>query len=193
MRASGFTLIELMIVVAIIAIIASIAIPNMMRSRMAANEAASIAACKAYAEAQEIYRRTDWDKDGVLEYARQTMGPNSLYETDWSKGDVTLIDHAFAYAFQGGPGSALSQKDGYVFAIMNAQGAAAPGGARTYLVGANMTLGYAISAVPNSYDSTGRNRFILNQTGTVYQKDRGASFIWHENNYNPDDTWIVVN
>ncbi len=65
----GFTLIELMIVVAIIAIIAAIAIPNLMRSRMAANESAAIAACKAFSTAENIYRRTDYNHDGILEYA----------------------------------------------------------------------------------------------------------------------------
>jgi prepilin-type N-terminal cleavage/methylation domain-containing protein len=187
----GFTLIELMIVVAIIAAIAGIAIPNMMRSRMAANEAAAIASCKAYGEAQEIYRRTDWDKDGILEYAQQTIGPASLYETNWSRGDVALIDKAFANAFQG-PGTVTNQKAGYVFEIKTAQGASAPGGARSYRVGTNMTLGYGISAVPTSYDSTGRNAFLLNNTGSVYQKDRGVSYIWHEATYNPDTTWVVV-
>src|SRR5947207_14708953 len=93
----GFTLIELMIVVAIIAIIAAIAIPNLLRSRMAASEEAAVAACKAFATAEDIYRRTDYNKDGVLEYAQELSGANRLYETAAGAGDVGLVDRSFAY------------------------------------------------------------------------------------------------
>ena len=53
---SGFTLIELMIVVAIIAIIASIAIPSLQNSRKSAIEGKAIGTLKAIATSQEMYR-----------------------------------------------------------------------------------------------------------------------------------------
>jgi len=52
----GFTLVEIMIVVAIIALLAAIAIPNLLRARLAANESAAIAAMKTIASAAHTYR-----------------------------------------------------------------------------------------------------------------------------------------
>jgi prepilin-type N-terminal cleavage/methylation domain-containing protein len=52
----GFTLIELMIVIAIIAIIAAIAIPNLLESRKSANESSAINYMRTWVTAQEMYR-----------------------------------------------------------------------------------------------------------------------------------------
>ena len=56
MRKRGFTLVEIMIVVAIIALLAAIAIPNLLRARVNANEAAGVSALKTIATAAISYR-----------------------------------------------------------------------------------------------------------------------------------------
>ena len=180
MKNKGFTLIELMIVVAIIAIIAAIAIPNLLRSRMAANEVAGVAACKAFCTAEDIYRRTDYNKDGFLEYAQALSGANSLLENTAGAADISLIDSTFGKA-EGNPAGgaaplALSPKAGYVFVVLTGQTAPASGGTRSYIDGNGaMTLGYALSATPNQYDGTGRNSFLVSNAGTIYQQDAGVA------------------
>lgn len=68
---TGFTLIELMIVVAVIAIIASLALPNLLASRMAANESAAISTLRQLASCQAQVKAAayiDGDGDGVGEF-----------------------------------------------------------------------------------------------------------------------------
>ena len=173
MKSKGFTLIELMIVVAIIAIIAAIAIPNLLRSRMAANESAAIAACKAFCTAENIYRRTDYNKDGVLEYAQSLSGANSLFENTAGAGDLALIDRSFAAA-EGLPASTATPKAGYVFRVYNSERNMA-GVPVSYMSNGRMTLGFAIQTLPFQYDGTGRNSFQVNATGTIYQGDPGSA------------------
>ena len=67
----GFTLIELMIVVAIIAIIAAIAIPNLLSARLNANETSAIATLRNISSAQAQFQaaaKADLDNDGAGEF-----------------------------------------------------------------------------------------------------------------------------
>ena len=64
----GFTLIELLIVVTLIAVIAAIAIPNMVESRKRGNETAAIASLREIVSSETLFREGDKEKDGNLDY-----------------------------------------------------------------------------------------------------------------------------
>lgn len=71
-KTKGFTLIELMIVIAIIAIIAAIAIPNLIEARKHGNEAAAIGALKTINTAQSLFREGDKEQDQNFDYGDLT-------------------------------------------------------------------------------------------------------------------------
>ena len=85
LRIKGFTLIELMIVIAIIAIIAAIAIPNLIEARKNGNETAAIGALKTISAAQALFREADKEGDGNLDYGTlpelSTAGATGLIDT----------------------------------------------------------------------------------------------------------------
>jgi hypothetical protein len=159
-----------------------------LRTPFPSNQPAAAAACKAYVEAQEIYRRTDYDGDGVLEYATSLQ---QLLERTPGANDLALIDKTFAAAeIQNGR---ATSKAGYVFRVLTSQGVSATGGARSYLVNGNMTLGYALVAAPCEYD--GRDMFIINNNGTIFQKDCGPEthrIFLEMTEFNPDTTWAAA-
>ncbi len=84
---------------------------------------------------------------------------------------------------------------GYRFRILTAQGAAAKGGARSYIENGEMTGGFGLVAYPADYGQGGIMTFIVNQDGVVYQADLGeetAKVASTMEAFDPDPKWTAV-
>ncbi|HOX07369.1 MAG TPA: DUF2950 family protein [Planctomycetota bacterium] len=143
--------------VAGISVIAAIAIPSLLASRRSSLETAGVAACRAYAAAQTMFRRNDWDGNKVLEYADDFSKLNTTKDAEGNP--IQLIDAAFAAAT--GPGS---PKHGYYFVNMKTIGGAKIDWANDF----------ALCAVPAVYGRTGYRTFIINTNGTTFGIDNGG-------------------
>ncbi len=80
-KKTGFTLIELMIVVAIIAIIAAIAIPNLLRSRMQSNESSAIGNLRTIVGAEVAYHAANYQY--TVDFADLTGATPAYLDGDW--------------------------------------------------------------------------------------------------------------
>jgi prepilin-type N-terminal cleavage/methylation domain-containing protein len=142
---SGFTLIELMIVVAIIAIIAAIAIPNLLRSRMSANEAGATGAVRTISTGEAGFQAAGIVSDavtGIAEYGDLT---------ELGAGTTPFIDQTLA----------LGTKQGYNFVATPA-----------LAVG---VASYTATAQPGVPGSSGIKTFFVDESGVIRFQGDGTN------------------
>jgi len=146
----GFSLIELLVVVAIILIIAAIAIPNFLRSRMAANEASAAENVRSITTAAVVYSTT-WD-NGYPPSLGALGGTSNPATCD----KAILLDPNLT--------NPPNQTSGYTFAYMP-QGPTVTAGGGCTLPGYNA---YVATAVPTIAAVTGTRSFCSTQPGTIH-------------------------
>jgi type IV pilus assembly protein PilA len=149
-KQKGFSLIELLIVVAIILIIAAIAIPNLLRARIAANESSAVGNMRSINTAEVSYASSYPNHVGTWATMAELGGvaPCTAAETS-----ACLIDHTLEIAT-----AAATGKSGYFYTL-------AVGGAD----------GYTLNGDPNTYGSTGNKHYFTDGTGVIRHADTDVS------------------
>lgn len=150
-KRSGFTLVELMIVLAIVAVVSTLAVMNLISSRKAGNEVSAIKTLRSLTEVQGLFRRLDPEGDGA-DYAL------TLDELVDGSGSAMLPAVRQEGAVNGG----------YVF-----QSIPADENGTAY----DPAQGYGFCAYPGSYRRTGDSTFIVSADGTVWRRDNGGAAV----------------
>lgn len=178
---------------------------EILARRIGKDEMGAIAVCNAYVEAQREYASEDRGS-GVLEYAqhlRSTPGKHDgLFWPAKPGEELSPLGPLIAQARgEGYHRSAKMMNDeqapyhGYYFEILTRQGKHAPVGKYNYIINGHMIAGFAFVAWPAQWGNTGVMTFIVNQQGTVYQKDLGpdtAKIAGAMTIYDPDASWTPV-
>ncbi len=136
----GFSLIELLIVVAIILIIAALAIPNLLRARISSNEASAVSSLRTMITACYSYNSTYGQYPPTI----SDLGPVTAGAVPTSTS-ADLLDAVLA------PSSGIPTKSGYFF---------------TFTLGSTNTT-YTINADPVTVNQTGVRHFFTDASGVI--------------------------
>ena len=176
----GFTLIELMIVIAIIAIIAAIAIPNLLAARLSSNETAAIATLRNVISAQAQFQQSakaDTDADGTGEYG----GFVELSGGGAGRMAAVLNPPVLSGAFRVLNATGAVSRSGYFFKMYlpGAAGAAVGEPQTGYVAGSGVNSDLAETtwccyAWPVNYGQSGNRTFFTNQGGDVVATERST-------------------
>jgi prepilin-type N-terminal cleavage/methylation domain-containing protein len=145
-QSRGFSLIELLIVVAVIMIIAAIAIPNLLRARIAANEASAANSVRKISTAEYAYN-TAYPTVG---YANQLSDLGGALPCSPAQTSACLLDNVLS----------SGNKSGYQFVAL---GFVAGGG--------STNSAYVAGSAPQSYNVTGVRNFCMISDGVLRSLD----------------------
>ena len=149
-KQKGFSLIELLIVVAIILIIAAIAIPNLLRSRIAANESSAVGSVRSINTAQVTYASTY--PDVGFAYKLSDLGPTATATTPPTSSASGLLDGVL------GCGTTC-KKSGYQFVLS--------GGGSSY----------AVNGDPQDPGNSGQRRFYSDGSGVIRSNQSASATV----------------
>ena len=169
--------------------------------RIGKNELAAVDACRELGAAQNQYFAHP-PANLPNQFAQKLVSDegrhNGLYWHGASDEFDSPINPLIAYARQNLPTDQVGEHvpfNGYMFRILTSQGPHAPGGAKNYIVDGTMSRGFAFVAYPVEHRSSGVMTFIVDESGTIFEKDLGSNttkLAQAMTVYDPDSSWHRV-
>jgi hypothetical protein len=172
---------------------------ELINRRIGKNELLAVQLCREYVEAQEEFSKLHKAPHFAEKFLSDEAKRNGLYwkakEGEPESPLGPLVAEASREGYSKPETGQPAPFHGYFFKILKAQGKNAPGGAKSYVKGSEMTEGFALVAYPATYGGSGIMTFVVNRQGIVFEKDLGPKteeIAGAIKEYDPDSTWDPV-